>query len=808
VRKRLVEALRRRRRRIAVALVTLAAVLCGWQLWRAHAGEPSGRLDETWNQGHRIVDRRGRLMRELPSEAGARGRPIALDDVGDRLVVATLVAEDKRFYEHGGVDPRAIVRALGQNAAHLRLVSGASTITQQLVKLLDAGGEAPGDRTLYVKAREAARAENLEEELTKSQILEAYLNRLNYGRGLVGPEAAAQAYFGVSPRDLSWAQAALLAVLPRAPSALDPYDHLDRALPRQRVLLDALRDEGILPAADHGRATAEVISIRPLEHPFAAPYLVEAMRQGNHGGLADGPTTVTTLDLDLQRDVEGLCDSHVERLRQKNASSAAIVVIDNASGEVLAYVGGAGFDDEGHGQVDMARARRQPGSALKPFAYAMAFERGVEPTAMLADVPTRFGERAGAWAPVNFDGTFWGPVSAREALAGSLNIPAVRIAAGLEEGSLLARLHRLGIESLDRPASHYGLALVLGSGEVTLVELGQAYAALARGGEGVALRFRADDPAALDAPQRGDRLFDASAAASVTDILSDPQARIRGLGNVGPFDVGFPVAVKTGTSSGYRDGWSVGFTRERTVAVWVGNPDGRPTAELTGGAGAGPLFADVMRRAMRDVAPRAPLWDEGLLEEVEVCPLSGKPVTNACPDAVKRRVPAGHEHGGACELHHHASPRPAAHGEVPWMCDPHGSAVIVTLPAELTAWLAAQPPGAPGRDLVGLPWFPAAAVPGCADAPETAPFLRIEDPAPGSVLLAGDGAAVELAAALVGSAPSLGVEFVLDGRVVASVKRPPYRTHVAALRGDHELVVRPTDPDAAVRIASTRFSVR
>jgi penicillin-binding protein 1C len=795
--------LRRHRRKLLVAAVTCAALLAAWRILRASVGEPSARLDETWNQGHRIVDRNGRVLRELPSAAGARGRPVALDEVGDRLLLATLVSEDKRFYEHGGVDPRAIVRAMGQNVTHLRLVSGASTITQQLVKLLDAGGEAPGDRTLLVKAREAARAENLEEEMTKSQILEAYFNRLNYGRGLVGPDAAANAYFGVSPRDLSWAQAALLAVLPRAPSSLDPYTHLDRALLRQRALLADLRAEGVLQPADHARASAEAIVVRPLERPFAAPYLVEALRLGHHGGLASGSVTQTTLDLELQTDVEGLCDSHVERLAPKNASSAAVIVVDNATGEVLSYVGGAGFDDERHGQVDMARARRQPGSALKPFAYAMAFERGLEPTAMLADVPTRFGERAGAWAPVNFDGTFWGPVSAREALAGSLNIPAVRVAASLDDGAFLARLHRAGIASLDRSAAHYGLALVLGSGEVTLVELAQAYAVLARGGEGLTLRFQPGDGAA----QTGERVFDAAAAASVGDILSDPRARIRGLGSVGPFDVGFPVAVKTGTSSGFRDGWAVGYTHERTVGVWVGNPDGAATGELTGGAGAGPLFADVMRRAMRDVAPRAPLWEAALLEEVAVCPLSGKVVTSACPEAVKRRLPAGHVHTEACTLHHHASPRSAPPNEPPWRCDADGRSVIVTLPLELGGWLAAQPLGAPGRDLDGIPWYAAAAVPGCGDARESAATLRIEDPAPGSVLLAGDGASVELAAAFDGTA-TLRVEFVLDGRVVASVARPPYRAHVNATRGDHELVVRPADPDAPVRLAASRFSVR
>ena len=540
---------RRTVRRVwAARLLVATALVCGvgfagWSGYRAVVGEPIERLSDPWHRSHRIVDRTGKPLRELTSHLGQRGQPLPLEAMGDRLVVATLVSEDKRFYRHTGVDLEAIARALGQNARHVRIVSGASTVTQQLVKLLDHGGKPPRDRSLGDKLHEAARAQNLEQQLTKREILEAYLNRLSYGRGCVGPASAAALMFGVSPADLSWAQAALLAVLPRAPTYLDPYQHRERSVVRQRALLTALHDQGWLSEADQTRALSEPLELRPMRHPFAAPHLTEALRLvalGERGRLSAGDVTTTTLDLVLQRDVEGLVVSHRARLAGRRADNAAVLVVDNDSGEVLAYVGSADFDDpEIAGQIDMARARRQPGSTLKPFLYALAFERGLQPSEVLADVATRFGERSGAYQPDNFDGTFYGPVSAREALAGSLNVPAVRLAAQVGADDLLALLRSLGMASLDREGTHYGLSLALGSGEISLHELVEAYVALARGGDRIAVHTTVDDPATLGQPRpAGEQLIDPAAAAAVTDSLSDPLARVRGLGGTGPFDLG------------------------------------------------------------------------------------------------------------------------------------------------------------------------------------------------------------------------------------------------------------------------------
>ncbi|MBA3547266.1 MAG: transglycosylase domain-containing protein, partial [Nannocystis sp.] len=266
--------LRRWMYRLSLGTAITGALTCGtWSLVRARIGDPTDRLADDWHAGHRVLDRHGHLLRELTSDTGVRGQPLELEAIGSRLIQATLTSEDANFFAHSGVDGQAIARAMTQNLRHRRMVSGASTITQQLVKLLDSRGS-PRLRGLLEKLSEAARAQNLEMALTKPQILREYLNRLPYGHGLVGPEAAARAYFGVASKDLSWAQAAHLAVLPRAPSFLDPYDHPDRVILRQRALLAALHQAGHLSELELRRALAEPMVPRPLARPFHAPHLV------------------------------------------------------------------------------------------------------------------------------------------------------------------------------------------------------------------------------------------------------------------------------------------------------------------------------------------------------------------------------------------------------------------------------------------------------------------------------------------------------------------------------------------------------
>ncbi|MCH9684463.1 MAG: penicillin-binding protein 1C [Deltaproteobacteria bacterium] len=802
---------RRRRRRIALASLTIlvATAWLGWAtLWswlRDEVDRPREALHDDWFSGHRVLDRNGGLLRELPGEHGRRGRPASLADIGPRLLTATLVSEDARFFEHDGVDGAAIARAVGQNLRHGRVVSGASTITQQLVKLVDTRGR-PSPRTLWVKLREAARASNLDDAMDKREILGAYMNRLPYGHGLVGPQAAAHGYFGVSPSQLSWAQAAYLAVLPRAPSFFDPYRHPERVEHRQVALLHALHEAGEFDEAQLRRALAEPVVPRALHRPFLAPHLVQTLLAEDR--LQPGASTTTTIDLALQRDVEGLVRTHMARMDERGAGDAAVMVVDNRTAEVLAYVGSADFHDPSiAGQVDMVTAPRQPGSTLKPFVYALAFERGHSPVELLADVPTSFREGPGhVYTPRNYSGEFLGPISAREALATSLNIPAIRLASELPSGTLLDTLQRLGLHSLQEPAEHYGLALALGSGEVGLRELAEAYVTLAHGGIHRPLRLTQ-----ADAEATGTRVFEATMVAAVTEALSDPLARARLLPpGHRPFDIGFPIALKTGTSSGYRDAWTVGYTHERTVAVWVGNADASPMHEVTGAGGAGPLFADVMRRAMETVPTRAPLFAPDTLVDVEVCPLSGHRPGPACPHTVTRSLPASTVASHACTLHVHASARDSS--SRPFVCDPQGNEVVAVMPEAYTGWLDERRVGAPGQDPHGTPWLAAAHVPGCTPEGED-PSLDIVEPSDGSVFWSGyEDDAVELRAQLrdtVAEPESVAprVEFVVDGKVVAT-SGWPYHALVNLPPGDHEVHARPARRGTAIATRGARFSVR
>lgn len=814
-------------RRFHRLTIFLLVAWASWRLFRAYAGGPYEALaDSSWTEGTRVVARDGRLLGERPSPEGLRGHSTRIDEVSERLVLATVASEDRRWATHDGIDRLALLRALGSYLRHGHVVSGASTITQQLVKRLDHQGK-PRPRTVAEKLREMARAQNLEARTDKRALLEAYLNHLDYGHGWAGPEAAAQGYFGVRAKDLSLAQASLLAVLPRAPSALDPYRHRERAVLRQRALLASMRAHGEISNEDLERALSEEVVLRDRSAPraFVAPHVVLASARRAARATAAAREVRTTLDLDLQRDVEALVRTHAARLGQRGASTAAVVVVDNATGDVIAQVGSADWADATiSGAVDLVRAKRQPGSTLKPFVYARAFERGVTPMEMLADVPTDFGggSRVGApsgggpggdgltgrttWSPENFDGAFVGPVSAREALAGSLNVPAVRLAADLGARELVTTLRNVGL-SLPDGHERYGLSIALGSGEVTPLELAEAYVTLARGGEHVKLRERATDPAA--APER---VLDAGAVASIADSLSDPIARVRGLRTRGPFEFAYPVAVKTGTSTAFRDAWSAGFTHERTVVVWVGNANGAATNKLTGAVGAGPLFFETMKRAMSDVRSRAPLYAPDLLEEADVCPLSGHRPSHACSDHVHRLFPRGHAPTHSCSLHRFAARRDAPAGEPPWRCDPEGAQRVVLLPPQFQSWLADRPLGAPGADASGVPWFLGSRVRGCAAPNAEEPRVTLLSPRHGSVVQADrtrgpSHDAIDVAAETHGLAADEALEVVVDGRVASRLEMP-YRTRVVIGRGDHVVEVRPADGRIAAVLGRAQISVR
>jgi penicillin-binding protein 1C len=600
----------------------------------------------------RLTDRDGGLLRELLSRSQDRSRLLPIEHpVPAVLRDAFIASEDRRFEHHPGVDPLAIARALVTNFRQRRVVSGASTLAQQLARTL-----VPRRRTVFGKAQEALWALRLTAHLPREEVLRRYLDRVALGHDLVGVEAASEAYFACPASSLSVGQAALLSAIARSPARVDPWTDEAGARARMRQVLGRMRRAGRLDAEGERVAAAAPLDILPAERAFRAPHLTSSLASRLGAlGLERAVSVQTTLDPGLQHEVELLV--RAELAADPRLGQAAVLVLDNASGEVLAYLGSADFLDQAHeGQNDGVRALRQPGSALKPFAYGLALAGGWTPASVLSDVETEVDTPTGAWLPRNYDRRVHGPVRLRAALANSYNVPAVQLAEALGAERILDVLRTAGFGSLDASADHYGAGLVLGNGDVSLWELARAYRGLARGGMVEPLRLvreaRDGEGRRLTVPAElaSRRFLPADAVVLLTDILSDEASRAPAFGLDNALRLPFPVAAKTGTSRAYVDNWTVGFTRERTVAVWVGNFDGRPMQRVSGITGAGPVFARVMRLAMRNIRP-APLVERGRLEHVRVCPLSGHRAGEACPGSFDEVFLPGTAPQDPCEMH-------------------------------------------------------------------------------------------------------------------------------------------------------------
>ncbi|MFL5382989.1 MAG: penicillin-binding protein 1C [Longimicrobiaceae bacterium] len=579
-----------------------------------------------------LEDRGGLPLRATRARDGSRGGWTPVAEIDPRLVQAFVSAEDHRFFSHHGVDGRSVARAVRDNLRGGRR-SGASTLTMQTARLVR-----PLDRSWTGKARQAMWALRLEAHLEKRDILEQYLNRVPLGQGAVGVSAASSLYFGASARELSLGQAALLAGIARSPSRDNPLVSPRRAKARRDGVLRRMRRLGYAAPDEVARALEEPVLPAGEGAAFLAPHFTTRVLQWTEArGTRDG-TVRTSLDLELQALLEAEVRHTVRVLRGRGARHAAAVALDNATGEVLAWVGSPDFAEPGVGQVDMVASPRQPGSALKPFLYGLAFDRGHTAATVIPDVPRSFATTLGPYRPQNYDRRYHGPVRAREALASSYNVPAVELADRLGVEALLETLHRAGFASLSRPASHYGLGLALGTGDVTLLELANAYRALANGGEWTPWRYQPAAPGEAAPPR--ERVMSTQAAALVLDILSDADARVPGFGTATPFDFPFPVAAKTGTSRHFTDNWAVGVTRGFTVAVWVGNFSGRPMEGVSGVTGAGPLlYRSVLAVASRRAPGALPAPQEAGLVPVRVCRLSGLRATPACASLVEWFIP-------------------------------------------------------------------------------------------------------------------------------------------------------------------------
>jgi penicillin-binding protein 1C len=557
---------------VPLALV-FGVVATAAPLWLRSAVEATRPVELFVPTSPLVVDRDDRLLRPYPVEDGLWRLPATATDV-DPLYLSMLEAvEDRRFRDHAGVDPLAVVRAAGQLVRNGRIVSGASTLTMQVVRL----AERRHTRSPRGKLDQIVGALALERFASKDQILAAYLTLAPFGGNIEGVRAAAFAWFGKEPRRLTPAEAALLVALPQAPEARRPDRHPDTArAARDRVLLRAAA-AGVIDGADARRAMDEPVPTTRRAFPMAAAHLAERARAARPGSAV----VRLAIDAGLQERLERLAAEHARALGDR--VSVAILVAEHETGDLLASVGSAGlFEQARDGYVDMTRAIRSPGSTLKPFIYGLAFEEGVaHPQTLVEDRPTAFA----GYQPRNFDKTFHGTVTVRRALELSLNVPAVQVLDAVGPARLVARLRRAGVEPRLPDSSPAGLAIGLGGVGLSLHDLTTLYVALARGGRPVPLRETVD---AVGWPAAAKPVLSETAAAYVTDVLAGTPGAAAGEAR---------VALKTGTSYGYRDAWAMGYDGRIVVGVWVGRPDGAPMPGLMGVDAAVPILADVFVRA-------------------------------------------------------------------------------------------------------------------------------------------------------------------------------------------------------------------
>lgn len=637
-----------------------------------------------------IVDRNGLLLYEVIDPQTGKQINLSLESLPAACIQATLATEDSRFYQHPGVDLLAIGRALWQNVwAGGTIVSGGSTLTQQLARNLLLEPDERYEQNIRRKLREAWLAWRLELHYSKDELLALYLNQTYFGNFAFGMEAAAQNFFAKPASQLSRAECALLVGLVQYPTGYNPLQAPDVAKERQLTVLRLMREAGYLSASERTQIASEPLHYRSRLFHIQAPHFVmyvqellarqvgvDRLRQG-------GLRIITTLDLDLQRQAEatirhrldllncrkpGLCDSQTDPKRR--VDNAAAVILDSQSGDILAMVGNPNyFDTARQGNVNAALTLRQPGSAIKPLTYAAALDPGwnarlglapLTPASIIADLPTTFyvedaqGSKA-PYTPVNYDRSYHGPVSVRTALASSYNIPAVKTLERIGVKTLQEIAGQAGISTF---ANKFGLALTLGGGEVKLLELTTAFGIFQRGERLYPKAILSIDSRAYGAhglgaahypmpatdsplPPSSTPVISPATAYLITDILSDPVARIPAFGEGSVLELPFPAAVKTGTTTDWRDNWSIGYSTRRMVGVWVGNADNTPMLDVSGIDGAGPIWHDLMLAAHPTPPPAFPRPPE--IVEALICAPSGLLPSPSCPRTRRERFIRGSE---------------------------------------------------------------------------------------------------------------------------------------------------------------------
>ncbi len=606
----------------------------------------------------RIYDRNGVLLYEIFDPSGGRRTVVPLERIPLHLQQATIATEDPTFYDNPGFSPRNILRAFWQNLREGTIVSGASTITQQVVKNAFLSPEVTWSR----KINEAILATEVTRRYSKDEILEIYLNQSYYGNMAYGIGTAAEVYFNKPVEQLTLAEATMLAGIPQGPAIYDPYTNLAGAKIRQGIVLDLMVKRGYLTRAEAQIVQLEELRFAPRQLEMKAPHFVVYVREqleaeyGTDVIYRGGLRVYTTLDMTLQEAAERILQQQVSELADLHATNAALVALNPQNGHILAMVGSADFyNDDIDGQVNVALRPRQPGSSIKPITYAAAFERGWTAATFIMDITTEFPDGANPpYVPHNHDNQEHGPVLVRGALARSLNIPAVKTLQFVTLPGMLEMANRLGIASLNRP--DYGLSLTLGGGDVTLLEMSAAYGTFANGGRRLhpAGILRIEDNSGRiirQAPdEAGQQVLDEGHTYLITSILADKEARLPTFGPNNVLELSRPAAAKTGTTDDYRDAWTIGYTPDLVAGVWVGNADNTPMERVYGSRGAGPIWHAFMEEALRDRPVRDFDMPSGM-EVVEVCPISGKLRTEKCPPAQKEIFLSGTAPNEPCDIH-------------------------------------------------------------------------------------------------------------------------------------------------------------
>jgi len=643
------------------ACIAATLLIAGGVIWLCSASVPPDFITPI-RPSAEFFDRHGVPLRALLVDETLITRPLTADQLPPHVIAAVLAAEDKRFYQHAGIDIRASLRALAQAVQHGEFRSGASTISQQVIKLIR-----PGKRTLGQKLNEIRLAIAIERNWGKQRILTEYLNRLEFGDLQQGIESAARYYFAKPAAALSVAEAAFLAALPNAPTRLNPYDNPTGARARQQYILNRMLAEESISPTQHALACEENLVLAPRGHVYQAPHFVDLLLTRSQLLPVSGGEIRTTLDLELTNIATRMLASQLAALRDKNVGNGALVVVHNPTGDILAMAVAGAPHDDATGQVNCAWMPRSAGSAIKPFAYILAMESGAFPGTTVADVATSFATPTGVYRPNNYNRRFFGPVSLRFALGNSLNIAAIRtleMAGGPDQ--LLRLLRNLDISTLGHPAEHYGLGLTLGNGETRLTELASAYATIARLGVHRPMRLLRDG---VSSETSGRRVFAASSAWLVADMLSDNAARASAFGLNSFLALPFPAATKTGTSSDYRDNVSVGFTPEFTVAVWVGNADGSPMREITGVTGAAPVMHEMLCH-LNNTFGTSSFRRPNDVQDVWIHPLLGKQVEEGSPSAVSEVCVLPPAYATANELQPDGGVRLSSN-YAEWLASPH-----------------------------------------------------------------------------------------------------------------------------------------